>query len=499
MPSETILNQFPPKTRDDWRTLVDKALKDAAFDSLVTQTHDGLDIQPLYSRSLEAAGADVSIAGHMPASRRTADLAKGGAWDIRALHTQSDPLVANADIIDDLTGGVNSICLQMEAPGQNGLTPTFDAMATALSGTHLDMIHLSVLAGDQYIGAALAMMALWDQNDIKPGQRRGAIHADPLGHLARTGGLENKLYDTLRTLAHFISTNHADWPDVTLMLADARPYHDAGASEVQELAAMLATFVSYLRLGDEDGIAPYKVLPRIAVALAADADLFLTIAKVRAARLLIARVADICGAEMFAPSVSIWTQTSERMMSTMDPHTNMLRTTVAATGAILGGTDALTVLPFDWPAGEADPAATKLSRRMARNTQIILAGETDLARVIDPAAGSWYVDRLTDALARKAWELFQELEAGHGIEEALRQGRIQDQIAKTADKRRKAIADGDAPMVGTSVFPPKEGDVEIAQRYTADAPDVSTGETVAPLERLRLADPYEAAHQPTPA
>ncbi|MGI9407826.1 MAG: methylmalonyl-CoA mutase family protein, partial [Hyphomicrobiaceae bacterium] len=358
-----------------------------------------------------------------------------------------------------------------------------------------DMIHLSVLAGDQYIGAALALTALWDENGIKTGQRRGAVNADPLGHLARTGGLEDKLYDTLRTLAHFISTNHAEWPDVTLMLADSRPYHEAGAREAEEMGAMLATFVSYLRIADEDGIAPYKVLPKLNVALAADADLFLTIAKIRAARLLIARVAETCGAEMFAPSVSIWTQTSERMMSTMDAHTNMLRTTAAAAGAILGGSDALTVLPYSWPTGHDD----RMARRMARNTQIILQEESHLGRVTDPAAGSWYVDHLTDALARKAWEIFQELEAGHGIEEALRSGKIQDRIAKTADKRRKAIADGDAPMVGTSVYPPKDAASVVAARYATAHPHRSDGETITSLERLRLTEPYETAHQVTPA
>ncbi len=494
MPNTSTLNAFPPKSRDDWRALVDKALKGASFDTLVTTTHDDLEIQPIYARADTGVGPGVSIAGHTDMARQPVD----ATWDIRTLHVQSDPQIANAEIIDDLSGGANSICLQMQAPGQPGLEPTFDAMSAALSGAHLNMIHLGVLAGDQYIGAALAMMVLWDENDIKQGQRRGAVNADPLGHLARTGCLEDKLYDTLRTLAHFIATNHSDWPDVTLMLADGRPYHEAGASEAQELAAMLATFVSYLRLGDEDGIAPYKILSKIAVALAADSDVFLTMAKLRAARLLIARVAEACGAELFIPSVKIWVQTSERMMSTMDQHTNMLRTTAAATGAILGGADAVSVLPYDWPLGNAGHKAARLGRRMARNTQIILAEESHLGRVIDPAAGSWYVDNLTNDLASKAWDLFQELEAGHGIEEALRQGRIQDQIAKTADQRRKAIADGDAPMVGTSIFPASETDVPSALRYTPTTPEVTNGEEITPLDRLRLAEPYETASQPTP-
>jgi len=493
MTDQMPLNTFPAKTEADWRALVEKALKGAPFASLNTTTLDNIEIAPLYARS--GADESVSISPHLPADRRSTKT----TWDIRTLHTRNDPQNANADILADLMGGANSVCLQMEAPGQNGLTPTYDAIAAATEGTHLDMIHLGVAAGDQYIGAALAMMALWDERGVKQGQRRGAINADPLGHLARTGGLENKLYDTLRILAHFVATNHAEWPDVTLMLADGRPYHEAGASEAQELAAMLATFVSYLRLGDEDGIAPYKIVSKIGVALSADADIFLNIAKIRAARLLIARVAEACGAEMFAPNVPVWVQTSERMMSTMDEHTNMLRTTAAASAAILGGADAITVLPFNWPQGSEVDDKHGTARRMARNTQIILAEESHLGRVIDPAAGSWYLDNLTRQLADRAWKMFQTLEEQNGIEEALRTGKLQDDIARMADLRRKAIADGDAPLVGTSVFPPSDVTSAPAERYTASRPAASEGEQATQLEMLRLAEPYEAAAQGSPS
>ncbi|MEL7542199.1 MAG: methylmalonyl-CoA mutase family protein [Pseudomonadota bacterium] len=482
------LNPFPDASIDDWRALVDKALKDAPFESLTTTTLDGIEIAPLYT------GADMVNLPDVDAwsgATRALNVARDTAtpWDIRTLHAEADPAEVNAAVLDDLVGGASSVCLKMAASGQHGLPARFEAIDAALAGAHIDMIHTSLLAGDQYIGGALALQALWDASDAKAGQRRGGVNADPLGHLARTGQLEDKLYDTLRTLAHFIATNHAEWPDVTLMLADARPYHEAGASEVQELAAMLATFVSYLRLGDEDGIAPYKVMPKIAVALAADADIFLNLAKIRAARLLIARVAEACGAEMFASTVPIWVTTSERMMSTMDRHNNMLRTTSAAASAVMAGADAITVLPFDWPEGSNEPMA----RRMARNTQIMLAEESHFGRVADPAAGAWYVGHLTDALARKAWEKFQALEAGHGIEEALRAGSLQDEIAATADRRRKAIADCDAPLVGVSQFPPADASPPKAERYAAADQDSEPGEKVTALERLRLAEPYETA------
>ncbi|MEL6423129.1 MAG: methylmalonyl-CoA mutase family protein, partial [Pseudomonadota bacterium] len=426
-PSTDLMSHtFPPSSQEDWRALAEKALKGAPLSGLFAKTADDIEIAPLYAdgRPVAPVAPGADDANARPASTspptetgrvdawsaatRALCIPRDGAtpWDIRALHGGTDAGDVNAAILDDLAGGASSICLQMAAPGQHGLGGTYAAMDAALAGAHLDMIHTSVLAGDQYVGAALALEALWDARGCKAGGRRGAVNADPIGHLARTGELEDKLFDTLRTLAHFVATNHAGWPDCTLMLADARPYFEAGASEAQELAAMVATLVSYLRLGDEDGIAPYKVLPKIAVALAADADIFLSLAKLRAARRLIARIAETAGAEAFATTVPFWVQTGERMMSSLDPHTNMLRTTAAAAAAVFAGADAVTVLPFDWPTAED----ARMPRRIARNTQIMLAEESHLGRVADPAAGSGYIERLTDALCHAAWERFQAFE-----------------------------------------------------------------------------------------
>ncbi|HUS96881.1 MAG TPA: methylmalonyl-CoA mutase family protein, partial [Hyphomicrobiaceae bacterium] len=178
-----------------------------------------------------------------------------------------------------------------------------------------------------------------------------------------------------------------------------------------------------------------------------DTDLFLNAAKLRAARRIIARIAEASNAS--ADAMHITAATSERMMAKRDPWTNMLRTSAACAGAAFGGADAITVLPYTWALGTPDSFA----RRIARNTQLVLQEESALGRVVDPAGGSWYVEKITDDLARKAWELFHEIEAKGGAADALSSGFIQDEITRVAQVRNKAVAAGAKLLTGISVFP----------------------------------------------
>ena len=289
---------------------------------------------------------------------------------------------------------------------------------------------------------------MWRGAGIGENERRGAFNYDPLGVLAKTGTL---YYPAQRSseIAAKLAADTRSMSHVTALLADGRPYHEAGASEAQELAAMLATLVAYLRACEAAGLRPRLALGKIALALAADADLFLTIAKLRAARRLVAKVAEACGAGSAAKSIQLTASTSERMMARRDPWVNLLRTTVACAGAAYGGAEAITVLPFTWALGKPDAFA----RRIARNTHLVLQEESAAARVTDPAHGSWYVETLTDDLAKAAWALFQDIEANGGMAPALESGFIQDKIARVAEARAGDIAHGRVELTGVSVFP----------------------------------------------
>jgi methylmalonyl-CoA mutase len=211
-------------------------------------------------------------------------------------------------------------------------------------------------------------------------------------------------------------------------------------------------------------------------------------AKLRAARRLLARVAEACGAGTATDSMQIAATTSERMMARRDPWVNMLRATVACAGAAFAGADTITVLPFTWALGKPDAFA----RRIARNTHLVLQEESAVGRVIDPAHGSWYVEKLTDELAKKAWGLFQDIEAKGGMADALKSGFIQGEIARVAEVRANDIAHGRVELTGVSAFPLLGDDgVKFAPHPPAD-PVTKGGTAVAPLTPLRLAEPFEA-------
>lgn len=478
---------FPAATYDQWRALVDKALKGADFDKrLVSRTADGLKINPLYTRKDALVAAESAVPGAAPFTRGTKAVRDGLGWDIRTFHIESDPKTANAAILEDLEGGVHSVALQV---GGIGLPVSKEALATALDDVLLDVCPIVLMAGENAFDAAMALMAVWEERGIKPADRQGSFGADPLGMLAITGRLYEPVETALARSIALMKASEAS-PRVMAMTADGVGYHTAGASEAQELACMLATLVAYLRAANAAGIAPKDALAKINVSLAADADEFSTIAKLRAARRLIWRVADACGAGDAAAKVHLACPTSYRIMAKRDPWTNILRTTIACAGAALGGADSIIVLPFTFALGKPDSFA----RRVARNIQIVCQEESSLGRVTDPAGGSWYAENLTDDMAAKAWEIFQDIEARGGMLAALTTGYIQEIIEKTAEARAKAIAIGKQQLTGVSAFPLLGDDGVHAEPWPAPkkGPTPEAAIEVTPLRQHRLAEAFEA-------
>jgi methylmalonyl-CoA mutase len=269
--------------------------------------------------------------------------------------------------------------------------------------------------------------------------------------------------------------------------ADGRLIHNAGGSEAQELAYTLAVAVEYLRALETQGIALDAARAMLYFRLAADANQFLTMAKFRALRTLWARVEDACGLVPAPPFVAA--ETAWRMMTRRDPYVNILRATVAVVGAGLGGADAITVLPFTLALGLPD----RFARRIARNTQLVLLEESNLAKVADPAAGAGGIEDLTDKLCRAAWAAFQEIEAAGGAWAALQQGMIQNKVAAVRTAREAAVARRKDALTGTSDFPDlAEAPVAVLEVAPVAPPPVPAAPTFEPLPRIRLAEPFEA-------
>jgi methylmalonyl-CoA mutase len=471
----SLIAEFEQPSREAWLQLVAKVLKGADFDKrLRSHSADGLTIEPLYTR----AGAPSAGAG----LRQQAS----GPWDIRQLHAEPDAALANAAILEDLAGGVSSLLLQIEAPGQGGLPYAKNGLERALQGVSLRATSIALDARENTMDAAGSLLEIWRAASIGENERHGAFNLDPVGVLAKTGTLYYPPERSCAIAAKF-ARDCRSMSGVRALLADGRPYHEAGASEGQELAAMLATLVAYLRACEQEGLRPRAALGKIALGLAADADLFLTIAKLRAARQLVGRIGEVCGAASAAGTAHITATTCERMMARRDPWVNILRATIACAGAALGGANAITVLPFTWMLGKPDAFA----RRLARNTHIVLQEESALFRVSDPGSGSFYLEALTDELAKAAWRLFQEIEAEGGIVPALQSGFVQRAIAGVAQARAKDIDHGRLALTGVSAYALLASDgIDVAPHAPA-APIVKGGAAIEPLKWRRLAEPFE--------
>lgn len=486
---EKLAADFPQATRDAWLKLVDKAIKGGDFEKrLVSRTADGLRIEPIYTRAEDLDGTAAALPGCAPLTRGTDAAVRDLGWQIHQLNATADPSAANAQILEELEGGVHGVVLQIESPGQFGIRiKDANDFATVLTGTYLDLapVQLKIALGAPAL--ARQFLAALSLIGAKPGQTQAFLNFDCIGKYARYGGLARSLDDaTAEVMAVAAEARKAE-PHIRTVRVDATIYHEAGATEAQELAALAATLVAYLKRFEAAGVPPADALAQIAFAVAADTDQFLTMAKLRAARRIIWRIAEASGAGEAAAKLHITAITSERMMAKRDPWTNLLRLTVACTGAALGGAHAITVLPYTWPLGETD----KFARRIARNIQMVLQEESSLGRVLDPAGGSWYIENLTEGLAKKAWQLFQDIEAKGGIVDALRAGSVQDDIAAVAATRAKAIATGRAALTGVSAFP-LLGDDGVKVAPHPAAPVVSVKVEVTPLAPRRVAEPFEA-------
>jgi methylmalonyl-CoA mutase len=437
---------FPAPTHDDWLKLVASALKGAAFDSkLVTKTDDGLRIEPLYERAREGR----PIAGRDAAS----------PWQILQRVDHPDPAAASDEARHDLENGAGGLCVVLAgAIGARGygLDPSEAAMRRLFDGLTTDLgTAIELEPGPQILQASRWLADQLVRRGLPAERTAIRFGIDPLGTMAVNGRAERPWGAQASDFAALLQGLAEQGFHGPLAVADGRPVHDAGGSQAQELAFVLSCALAYMRALEACGVALTDARRMIFFRLAADAEQFLTMAKFRTLRLLWAHVEEACGLTPEPTFVSA--QTAWRMMTRRDPWVNLLRTTMAAFAAGLGGANAVTVLPYTAALGLPD----RFARRIARNTQLILIEESNLARVVDPAAGSGAVEALTTDLSVAAWAQFQEIEAAGGLAAALEAGLIQTQVAKVRAERERAIATRRDPLTGTSEFP------DIAERPVA--------------------------------
>lgn len=469
---------FPRATESQWRAAVDRVLKGADFEKvLVGRTADGIAIQPLAHHRADVG----AVAGARGASR----------WDIVARIDDPDFHRANLQAHDDLLGGANSLTIAFAgAFGARGFGLRDHAPATfdqALEKIHPDLIRVR-LETAPFGGRAVAEgFAAYARRNRLPG---ATLKVDfglaPLADLAVAGRMPLPFGAAMGNVVEIVHHLEGDGFVGPFLRCDGRPFHEAGASEAQELACVIAQGSAYLRALAARGIAPDEATAWLSFTLTADDDQFLTIAKFRALRLLWARIGEACGVP--PATVPLHAETAWRMLSRHDVYVNLLRNTIATFAAGIGGADSIEVLPFTAPLGLADGAA----RRLSRNTSLILLEESNLHRMIDPSAGAGSIEALTDALCEKAWTLFRLIEAQKaddetGLAAALANGLVAEMIRDTRDGRLKDIATRKLPLTGVSEFP----DIHEAPA-TVLAPALPAKRPEGALPSQRLAEPYEA-------
>jgi len=486
-------SDFPAVSTDAWHRKIEEDLQGAPFEvRLVWTPPEGFPVQPFYrAEDLDAIPEEQRRAAR-PARAAT------NSWHIRQDIASADVAHANRRAREALGRGAtalgfifppeprNSPGIRLAAPADRARL--LDGIPLAETPIHIDhpaaarswLTTLTEVAARQ--GAPAAALA-------------GALVIDPLAWLARQGHLAfSKAVDEMHGL--FLDVD-ASGTALHTLCADARPFHEAGASAVQELAFGVAAASEYLALLTDRGIAVTQIARRLRFILPVGTRFFMEIAKLRALRVLYAQLIRAYTADMEAPPPYTEARTSRWSLTRYDPHANILRATTQAVAAVLGGCDELTIHPHDAAAGPASDFAL----RIARNVQLLLKHEASLDAVIDPGAGAYYLETLTDQLARHAWALFQQIEARGGLLEALRQGFVQREIQAVREERTHAVATGRQVLVGTNAYPNPEETLPDAAPPPAppDAPPaVAISEetiTIAPLPTHRAAEAFEAVRR----
>jgi methylmalonyl-CoA mutase len=463
-----LLSEFPAHTAEQWKEAAIQLLKGRPFEkTLVTPTYEGFDLQPIYTRE---AAENLSHLAELPGrgsqvrgSRLEGYLEAG--WRVSQELSAPTPEGLNAIAQEVLTKGQDELNVWLDKPTRSGedvdgadsasvgvcgvsLNTRADVEAL-LEDLDLEKISLYLQAGSAAPAVYAQLMAALRERGADTAGLEGCLGMDPVGWLAEEGTLAGDPETIHAAMAGILKHAAANAPKLQVLDVKGHAYHNGGASSTQEMAAVLATAVAYLKALAEAGIPATDVIPRMRLSVSVGANYFIEIAKLRALRMLWNRVMEAFGVPEDSRKVHIHARTGLWNKTVFDPYVNMLRTTTEAFSAVVGGCDSLHVGHFDELVRESD----EFARRIARNTHAILAEECDMRRVVDPAGGSWAVESLTDQMAAEAWKQFQEIEAAGGILAALESGTLQASVEAVRLSKAKNIQRRKDVIVGTNSYP----------------------------------------------
>jgi len=441
---EKLFSEFPPVTRQEWENVIQADLKGADYEKkLVWSTNEGFKIQPYYrAEDLENIEYLRAIPGEFPFVR--GNKTNNNCWEIRQDIIQTNPAEANHFALDAIGRGADAVGFDVHE------IKSVSDLEVLLNGIDLLKVSIHFYSSASYPQILDLFVHYLDSKSIAAENVRGSFNFDPLGYALLKGSFYTTEENNMVEAEYLLKSVEAKLPKFRFLTVNGKHIHNAGATLVQELGYTLAAAHEYLFNLINKGHKVDEITPRMMFSLATGSNYFMEIAKIRAARMLWARIV-----EQYTPTseeslkIFIHTTTSLWNKTVYDPYVNMLRTTTEAMSSAIGGADSIAVLPFDVTYKTPDD----FSYRIARNQQILLKEESYMDKVVDPAAGSYYIETLTDSIAKHAWDLFRSVEEKGGFTACLLSNMIQDDIEKTAMQRNMDIATRKIVVLGTNQYP----------------------------------------------
>ena len=472
-----LKKDFPVPSFEEWKKQVEKDLKGESFDKkLTTNTYEGINLQPIYTQQdVEELPQTHTFPGFEHFLRGSNFSGYNGrAWEIAQEYNQALPEDLNEALKYDLDRGLNSINIVLDNPTQLGLDADQSKSGEvgngglSISGVRkmqvlfkdIDLTNqpININGGFSALPITLLFKAYADETRTSLMNIKGSITSDPYEYLLTKGELPisaKQIFDEIKLAAELMIKSNSP---VKTIGVSGMAYNNSGASAVQELAFTLAAAVEYLQEMIDRGVKADDAAKRMKFTFGIGSFYFMEIAKLRAARMLWNKILEAYGVKEENRKVFIHGKTAQFNQTYFDPYVNMLRTTIETFSAIAGGADSIHTNPFD----ETFNDSSSFSRRIARNTQIILKEESHLDQVIDPAGGSYFVEKLTDDIAKAAWKLFQTVEDNGGMFKAIQSGFVHEEISKVAEAKKKDFAKRKSVLVGTNMYAnPKEETMEL--------------------------------------
>ena len=466
--AKKLLEEFPSSTAEQWREAAEKLLKGAPYEKVMErQSPEGIRLEPIFWKevleSLPAAGTQPGFDGYLRGTKASGYRVQ--PWEVAQEIPYGTPTEFNDAIKADMMRGQNALNVILDIATLNGLDPDsaqagevgacglslscLNDIKVAFDSIQPEAVSFHIRTGCAGLAVGSMFFAWLKEQDIALETVKGSLGMDPIAVRAAAGQLPSELAELLDEQAVLADFCVKEAPSIKSVGVSTLPYHQAGASAVEELGIALATGSAYLTELTERGLSVDDAAKQIRFSFSIGPNFFMEIAKLRAARVLWAQVITAFGGCAEAQKITMHARTGLYNKTKKDPYVNMLRTTTEAMSGVIGGVDSLCVGNFD----EVTRLPDTFSRRISRNTQVILQEECELTAVVDPAGGSWAVEWLTGQVSEKSWEFFQAIEAQGGIVPALKDGFIADKLAKTAAGQEKQLNQRRVSLVGTNVYP----------------------------------------------